>query len=152
MAAVTSVVVAGVGLAMTAYGQAAQGNAAQISANYNSMINERNARLSREKAAEDEKQFRVSVRKQQGSNVARLGASGVNLEGSPLEVLRENARNAEHDAMAIRFAGEQEREKYLTEARFNRTSGQSAARAANLGATAQVLYGAGDVLSRYEKL
>lgn len=152
MAAVTSVVVAGVGLAMTAYGAAAQGNAARISANYNAMVNERNADLAREKAREDEKQFRVSIRKEQGSNIARLGASGVQTTGSPLEVLRENSRNAEQDAIRIRMGGEYQREQFLTEARFNRSSGQSAARAANLGATAQVLYGSGDVLSRYNEL
>lgn len=152
MAAITSTVVAGVGLAMSAYGQAAQGNAAQISANYNAMVNERNAKLAKEKAVEDEKQFRISVRKSQASNVARLGKSGVRIEGSPLEVLKENARNAESDAISIRMQGTMAREQFMQEATFSRRSGASAARAANMGAASQLLAGSGDVISRYQKL
>jgi len=148
MAAVTAVAVAGAGALMSSYSMAAQGNSEEISANYNAMVNEQNARRAMEQAREDEKQFRLSVRREQGANIAAISASGIILEGSPIEVLRDNARKASEDAIQIRMGGISQRDTHLQEAQFSRNSGASRQRAANIGAAASFLQGAGNAAGK----
>lgn len=147
MAAVAGAMIAGAGATMSAYSAAAQGNAEQIAADYNAMVNERNAKRAEEKAREDERRFRIAVRKQEGQNIVAVGASGVT-GGSALEALRINARKAGEDAIAIRMGGSIARDQFLLDAKFSRESGQSAARGASLGAASQILSFAGSQTQR----
>lgn len=93
-----------------------QADAAKDAASFNAAEAERNAQLVREQAIEDEKQFRMAFRREQASNRARLGASGVKASGSPLAALQDNAARAEADAIAIRKRGNQRRISFLREA------------------------------------
>jgi hypothetical protein len=102
-----------------------------------------NARLSRERAVEDERQFRLSFKREEARNVTAVAASGVKLEGSPLEVLRDNAANAEKDAQNIRRAGELERSSYLRQAQGFRRSAKDAKKAGKFQGAATLLMGAG---------
>lgn len=154
MAAVSTIatVAAVAGVAGNFIGYQRQANAENVAANYNALVNEQNARLVEEKARDDEKRFRIMVRKQEGSNRAALGASGVQNAGSPLELLRSNARQAESDAIQIQLGGMIQRDQYLSEASFSRSAGRSASRAGNMGSAAQLLSGGSDVLSKYNDL
>lgn len=142
MAAITTAVVAVAGVGMSYYGQQQAGNAARRAGELNAQDAEENARLSVLRAQEDERQFRLSFRRDQSSNVAAIGASGIKQEGSPLEVLQDNASGAERDANNIRAGGEQSRQSYLRQARGYREGARAAGEAANIQGAATLLSGA----------
>jgi hypothetical protein len=142
MAAVTTAIVAGTGVLMSFYGMQQQGKAAKRAGKLNAQDAEENARLAMERAKEDERQFRLTFRRDQASNVAAIGASGVRREGSPLEVLQDNAASAENDAINIRRGGEQQRASYLRQASQFRSGARAAANAANIQGAATLLSGA----------
>lgn len=148
MAATTALVIGGLGIGMSLISAGMQSNASQIAGNYEQMVNERNAELTKEKAIEDSKRFRLAMRYEHASNVTAIGASGVKLEGSPLEVLRSNAKKAREDAIAIRMGQLSTEQAYRTEARFARYSGRSGARAAEISGAASLLSGTADLLGK----
>lgn len=146
MAAVTTAVVAGVGVGLSFYGSMEQAKAAKKAGKLNAQDAEWNAEMARQRAIEDERQFRLSFKRDQGRNVAAVGASGVRMEGSPLEVLQDNAAMAESDALKIRRGGEIEREGYLRQAKNFRSGGNAAARGAQIAGAANLLSGAADTM------
>lgn len=141
-------IIMGAGAGMQAVGQLREGMSAENAANFNAHQAEINARRAKEKSLEDEKRFRISVRKEAGANRTAVASSGIKLEGSPLAVLRENSRNAEQDAIAIRMGGDLARDTFLADARFSRAQGRSARRAARLGSAATLLTTGGDIADR----
>lgn len=147
MAAVTTAAVVGAGVLLSFYGQQEQAKAAKRAGDLNAADAEENARLARLRAIEDEKQFRISFRRDQGRNVAAVGASGVRQEGSPLEVLQDNAAMAEHDAQNILALGRQQQASYLRQAQMYREGGAAAQRTGQIMGAATLLKGAGDVYS-----
>lgn len=151
MAAVTAAVVVGAGTLLTVYSMQEQKKAAQKAARLNAADSEENARLAAEQAAEDGRQFRLSFRRDQARNVAQVGASGIKQEGSPLEVLQDNAAMAEQDYQNIIKGGEQRRASYLRQANMYRSGGNAAARAADIGSAAALLQGAGSTMSAGQK-
>lgn len=151
MAAITTAAVVGAGVLMTYYGMQEQGKAAKRAGELNAADAEENARLAHLRAIEDERQFRLSFQRDQGRNVAAIGASGVKQEGSPLEVLRDNASMAESDAQNIRAGGAQARASYLRQADMYRQGGASAERGAQIMGAATLLKGAGDTYTAGSK-
>ncbi len=151
MAAITTAVVAGLGVAMSYYGQQEQAKAARRAGQLNAQDAEENARLAHERALEDERQFRVSFQRDQSRNVAAIGASGVRQEGSPLEVLKDNASAAEHDALNIRAGGEQQRQSYLRQAQGYREGAAATGRAAGYMGAATLLSGAANTYETGQK-
>lgn len=145
MAAVTTAVVAGLGVGLSLYGQQQQKKAYEAAANANAADAEENARLAREKAQEDARIFRLSFRRDQERNKAQIGASGVKVEGSPAEVLHDNAAMAERDYQNILRFGEQQRSSYLRQAGMHRTTGRMQMRAMNVQSAATLLQGANQV-------
>lgn len=142
MAAVTTAVVAGAGTLLTVYGMQQQKKAAQRAADLNAQESEINAELVAKQAEEDARQFRLSFTKDNARNITAIGASGIKMEGSPMEVLQENAANAERDYQNIKAGGEQQRQSYLRQARMYREGGAAAAEAADIGSAAALLNGA----------
>lgn len=151
MAAVTSAVVVGAGALMTAYSMQEQKKAAKKAAKLNAADAEENAILSEQQAIEDERAFRLSFRRDQARNVAQIGASGIKQDGSPLEVLQDNASMAERDAENIRAGGIQQRNSYLRQAQMYRDGGAAAGRAADIGTAAALLQGAGNTYNQGTK-
>lgn len=147
MAAITTAVIAGAGVAMSYYGMQEQAKAAQRAGDMNAADAEENARLARARAIADEKAFRVSFARDQGRNVAAIGASGVKQEGSPIEVLQDNAASAERDAINIRNLGAQSSASYLRQADIYRSGGDAAARTGAIMGAATLLKGAADTYS-----
>ena len=82
-----------------------------------------NARVSAMEAADEEYRVRKAGRQQASTNVTRVAKSGVRLEGSPLEVMAENASNVERQVHAI------ERQNYI-----NQVSAQAQIKAARTSA------------------
>lgn len=151
MAAVTTAVVAGAGTLLTVYGMQQQKRAAQRAADLNAQDAEQNAALSMKQAEEDARQFRASFRRDQARNVAAIAASGIKMEGSPLEVLADNAANAERDYQNIKAGGMQQRDAFLRQARMYREGGRAAGEAGDIGSAAALLSGAANTYSTGQK-
>jgi len=107
-----STALAVIGTAFTAIGQIRQANAQASAQRYNAGLKQRevaiaeaNADLTRQQTNENERRHRTLARKKLGSLRANLGASGVTIDGSALDVLEESAANAELDALTIRHEG-----------------------------------------------
>lgn len=76
-----------------------------------------------------------------GRAIARAGSSGLVLEGSPLEVISQNAAEMELDAMNTLRNRQRIGEQYRTEAANLRSQAKSAKTNAIIGAGTQVLFG-----------
>lgn len=118
-----------------------QGQQAQQQANFNAAVAEKNARLSKQKAAVDEQRSRVASKKQLGSIRAGYAASGVNLEGTALDVLSESAATAELDALTIRYGGEMESQAFSEQAVQDRRAGEAAKTGSYMSGAGSLLMG-----------
>lgn len=99
--------------------------------NLNSRILQSNINQVRRQAMDEERRIRDESSKILGQMRASYGASGVTMEGSPLEVLRESAKNAELDALYTRYAGEDRIRQLELEIAANKRRSESAQKAAD---------------------
>lgn len=83
----------------------------------NAEISKAQAKQARLNAAYNERRSREESARLMGEQAARFGASGVAMEGTPLLVMADQARQSELDALAIRTQGKQASEGYKAEAR-----------------------------------
>jgi len=127
------------GGAVSAYGQMYQGQAAAAAGEYNAQLAERNAEDSLVQAKEEERRHRMISRNQLGDMRANIGASGVQVEGSVLEMLEDSAANAELDSLNIRHQGQSRAVQFRNEARLARFGGQTAQQGAYFGAASSLL-------------
>lgn len=93
-----------------------QGNAAAAMGEYN-------ATVARQEARYAEATSRDRARRILGAGRAAVGASGVQLEGSPLDVLAQSAAEAEMDALAIRRSGQAQAAAYRYQGRQAQLAG-----------------------------
>lgn len=135
----------GAKFALGAEGSDQEAEAQKRAMGMNALEAERMAREAQEKSFEDERQFRMSFRMQEERNKASVSASGIRLEGSPLEALKSNAILAEKDIINIRQRGHKEREAFIRQSRNFMESGREATRAGliNKGALAFDAIGGG---------
>jgi len=136
-----AIAAAAAGTAVSAVGQIKAGSAARRAGEYNAQTAELNAQRSLEDAAIREEQQRYQDRQFLGRVRALVGVSGVELSGSPLLVLAENARQAEMDALLIRRGGTREAEAHAREAQSQRMQGRAAQTASRYGAAGTLLTG-----------
>lgn len=132
---------------MQAYGSIEQGRMAQEAAANDARTAEKNARLAREQAREQEMRFRASSRKQISSMTANYAASGITQEGSATEVLRESIANAEADALQIRRGGQLRTEAFMDEAESSRGRGRAARTLGEYGAVSSLVSGGARIAS-----
>jgi Flp pilus assembly protein TadB len=118
------VVVAGAALAATS--AIRSGQAAKQSANFNAQMADRNREISISQTAAMSIQQRRQADKQLGAMVAGYGASGVSLEGSPLDVLEESVSQAELENQNIKYQGTLRQQGYQADASLDRASGRNA--------------------------
>jgi len=129
------------GTALTALGAVSSAQAQSNAARYNAQLAERNAQISRQQAAAQEERQRRQAYLQQGAARAAYGTAGVDLEGSPLDVLEQNALQSELDAQTIRWKGEVGAFGYEGEASLNRSRASSAVASGYMGAGSAILLG-----------
>jgi hypothetical protein len=118
------------GAGTSALGALSQAQSASTAVAYNAQIAginaqmaERNAQAAEQQAtqaiaegeAEAERQ-RLETRRRLGSARAIYGASGVDVFGSPLDVLSESAAEGELDALILQYQGSRRAQDYLTRA------------------------------------
>lgn len=126
---IETALIAGAGL-LSAGSSIAEGAAAGDAADQNSAMARLKAKQATEQAQVQETQYRSQSAKEMGSNRAAVGASGVDFGGSATDVLAENARNSEMNALNIRHQGavqaaglNQEADQYAAQASSSRTMG-----------------------------
>lgn len=110
--AVLSAVLTAVSGAVSAVGAIQQGNAAQAAANYNAKVHERNAIIADQDRRASVKQAQVDAEDKRRDNRRTLstlraayGGSGLEMAGSPLDVLEDSALELELDASRIEYEG-----------------------------------------------
>lgn len=133
--------------AIGAVGSIQQGQAGKTAANYNAQLAQNNATYAGQQSAEEARRQRIMGAKAVGAARAGYGASGVSIEGSPLDVLEESARSAELDALSIEHGGQVRSIGFRNEATLDRFRGSAASRAGYMGAAATLLKGGAQAYS-----
>ena len=121
------------------YGGIQQKQAAQ----YNADVAEQGAQAAQQKAAYDETQHRIRVRKILSTERALYGESGVDMVGSPLLVQENTVKQGELDSLAIRYGGDVEAARQRSQANLYRMQGNNAQVSSYFGAGSSLLTGAG---------
>lgn len=116
MGLATAMIIGGIGTMMSAAGAYKQAQAQNQAADYNSAISMSNAQLAaeqeaqtKEKGEQEVKQIRLNLSKTEGENRAAFGAAGVSTgAGSPVDVAKSNAGEAERDVITTRYNAAQD--------------------------------------------
>jgi len=120
----------------------AQAQAQAQADRYNAQMSEQQAAYYRQKAKFEEGRFRRQSLRDLGKMRASYAAAGVELAGSPLDVLEEDAAIAEMDALLIRHDAEVKGTSLQNSARLDRYSADSAIAQGNRAArSARILGG-----------
>lgn len=112
--------------AVAVAGSIQQSQQAKAAAKYNQQVAENNAIAARSKAAADAAAQNRQARMKLGAMRANYGASGITMEGSPIEVMAQSAAMAELDRQNILYGGE------INAVGFSNTSNLEGARATNI--------------------
>jgi hypothetical protein len=128
-------------MAMAAYGAVKQGNEAKAVGEYNAALGLQNAAIARDQAQADAASQERHSTRVIGAMRAGYGASGVTLEGSPLDVLESSAAEAELDRQNILYRGELRALGYNSGAELDRMRGSSGQQAGYFGAASSILMG-----------
>lgn len=116
------------GTTIAAIGTIQAGQAAKAAASRNAAVNERSALIARQQGeAAVKQQERMNVLRL-GSATAAIGASGVRMEGSPLDFLESAAQQAELDVQNIRYSTELKALGFNENAEMDRERGSQAYR------------------------
>ena len=135
-------IIAAAGGVMGAAGAIYQGNAEAAASKYNANLLKLQASQIRQQAATEEKALLVGARKTVGSMRANFAASGVTMEGSPLDIMQESIMNANNDASSIRYQGEMNARMAEYEAKMERMRGNNAKNASYFSAFSSLAGGA----------
>ena len=124
----------------------AQGKSEQNMANYNAALSEREANMTEQKTAYQQKLQAEEASRRQSTMRAGLGASGVvSTEGSPLLIQAEQASQDEFQNLLVGYQGQQEATALRSGATLNRMEGKVARQKGKAGLTAGFI-GAGSSL------
>jgi hypothetical protein len=93
-------------------------------------------------SALEEQRFRRSARRRAGLARAQFGALGITSEGSPLEVLADQAAEQEEDAMLIRFGGQVRKAESKARSGVFASEKSASLLAGGIGASTALLRGA----------
>lgn len=160
--AVLSAVLTVVSGAVSAIGAIQQGNAAAASAEYNAKVDERNRiiadqnrKLNVQQAEIDASDKRRENRRTLSTIRAAYGASGLDLAGSPLDVLEDSALELELDASRISYEGRARNREggiqmqgFTESAALRHMEGKAAKSAGMISAFGYMVGSAGTALSR----
>jgi hypothetical protein len=119
------------GTALSAMGSIRQGQAAEMSANFNA----ESARMQGE--AKEAVQRRDSQRVF-GQTRAAIGKSGITTAGTPMTVIAESAANAEIDALNTQFGSLREEALYRARGKYDKQAAYMQAGATLLGGASKI--------------
>ena len=108
-----------VGAGMSAFGQYREGMDAGEASRYNADISRQSAEMTETSGALDAERQRKQVSRLVGSQKAKYGASGVELTGSPLDVMIGTATEGELDAQIIEYNTKVKARGYQSQAEYD---------------------------------
>jgi uncharacterized protein involved in type VI secretion and phage assembly len=120
-----------------------EGQAAQERANYQAAVQEQQGQQARAIAQRDEEDYRRRAARLAATGRARAGASGATMEGTPSLMAEDLMREAEYNALKIRYGGDLQSARSAQQAGLYRASGEDAANRGFMRAGASLLSGAG---------
>jgi hypothetical protein len=132
-----------IGTAMSVIGALQQGQQAKQSAEYNAAIARNNAIASQQQSAANAAAQQRKARMQMGTMRAGYGASGIGLEGSPMDILEQSAAMAELDRQNILYGGTLRTQGFTNTANLEEAAGENAESASYLKAGSSLLLGMG---------
>lgn len=124
---------------VSAAGAMAQGEAQANAAEYEGLVADRNAKIARNQAAVEQEDQRRENLRQLGAVRAAYGASGIEMSGSPLDVLSDTALEQELDVARIGYRGELKAIGEGDKANLARAEADNARSAGAIGAVGSVL-------------
>lgn len=131
------------GTAAGAVGSLSAGAAGASAGKFNAQLAERDAIMAQQATAFELRSQRKRAQQFLGSERAKIGASGVNLEGSPLLTQSENAYELELDDLATQYSGSVAEARARSQAAQARMQGAAARRGGYFGAGTTLLTGVG---------
>lgn len=131
--------IAGTGL--QAFGSLYSGEAAANAAEFNAQRAERDAMLTRRRGVLEQAMLRSTASQILGAMRANIGASGVRMEGSPLDVLEHSAATAKLDQVIAQYNNELQAMGLQEQASLDRMQAKSARVAGAFGAASSLLLG-----------
>jgi len=129
------------GTAMAVIGTLQQGQQVSAAAGYNAAVARNNAAASRQQAAANAASQERKARLQIGAMRAGYGASGISLEGSPMDVIESSASMAELDRQNILYGGAIKSQGYESTAGLELMRGENAVTSSYFGAGSALLSG-----------
>jgi hypothetical protein len=148
MALTTIIAIAGVAIsaASTVYSAVSSSNAQK----QNAKVADYQATMAANAAKTKELQQRELDRRILASQRTKYAASGVTTEGSPLLVMMESQRQAELDAMRIRYGGEVEATGWRARSAYYDTLSRQSMASGMIGAGRTLLTGATDIYNQQQ--
>lgn len=138
--------------AVSTVGTLKAGEKQQEAYNYNAQVAEETAVQEQKKSAYDEQMHRAEVRRILSTQRALYGKSGVTIEGSPLLVMEDTAKQGELDALAIRYGGDVAAARARSEASLLRMQGENVREASYYQAGSTLLGGGTSLFLNRRKL
>ena len=136
-----------IGTAFSVIGTLSQAQSASNAAKYNAKVAENNAISARQQGAAAEEAQRRRAEKQIGSMQAAYSASGVSMEGSPLDIMAESAGLAELDAQNIKYNYKLKELGYQNTADLERSSASNYQTQGMFSAASSLMKGVGSAMS-----
>jgi len=130
-----------------AMGAQQQGAATAAAANYQAQVATRNATVARQQATAEADDQRRENRRQLGAIRAAYGGSGIEMAGSPLDVLEDTALEQELDVQRIGYRGELRAAGENDKATLSLMEAKNAKKAGQIGAVSSVLKAGTSLLS-----
>jgi len=134
---------------MSAFSQLQAGKDTQKGYEYNAKLAEQDADLIRTGASLDESRARKGLSSFVGRQVAAYGSSGVELTGSPLDVISDTIANAEMDIAINNFNADIAARGKESQASMSRYYGQQEAKAGKIKAINTFLASAGKTAGKF---
>jgi len=122
-----------------AVGSIQKGNAANQASQFNAGVMENNANFASQQGAENQRRIRRSNAQFQGTQTASIGASGLQLSGSALNVLSDSAIEGELMALDAKVSSENQAKGLRSQSSLERQRGKSARTAGFITAGSQIL-------------
>jgi len=130
------------------FGDSEKARAEERAAAHNAFVQRQQATMAIQNASESERRIQSAGRKHLGAIKAGVSASGINMEGSALDVLEESATNVQLDALTVKHEGAMKAWALREGAQMDTSRAESARTAGAYGAASSVLR-AGSNLASY---
>jgi hypothetical protein len=135
-----------VGAVVSAAGAISQGNAQAAAANYNAKVAERNKVATLEQTYTEVENQRSKNRKMIGEMRSAYGANGLEMAGTPLDVISDTVAEQEYDVQKQKYVGRMKAMGFSEQAALSRMEAKSAKKAGYIGAASSLIGGLSDAV------